>query len=265
MLLFSAVFLLPALGLSETLKEKLQTASKVRVDNLRSTIVSLEQFKERSSHAKQNQAVSWVNDEFKKMGIDSWIETYESNGRTWYNGFARIKGQKKPSEMIMVIAHIDSITNQPELGAPGADDNGSGIAALLECARIIKGIPLEKSVQFCIFTNEERGLKGSKAFVQKAKNERLNIQAVINIDALGYDLKITPISWQYIRSNQSLKYKARSAYRITRNILSGITERKNLLLVAGRPQDASLVKIAAGNIREFSELSTREVITSDCG
>lgn len=241
-----------------------QTSIEIKKSNLKRTIDALEGYKERSSRKKQNQAILWANEQFKQMGFNSWMETYQSDGQTWYNGFARIEGQKKPSEIIMVITHIDSIADKPEKGAPGADDNASGVTVLLECARLMKNIPMERSVQFCIFTNEERGLKGSRAFAKKAKQTGLDIRAAINIDALGYNQIIAPVHWSYLWSHHSLKYKAKTAFLVLKNVLSGAIQGKDLLLVAGRPQNASLVKITAGLIRAPSGLGVKELTVKDC-
>ena len=103
-------------------------ADEIRKDNLKSTIEILERYGERSSWKKQSEAIAWARGQFEKLGIPCWIETYESDGKTWPNLFARIEGKKDPSALIMVIAHIDSKSSDPEREAPGADDNGTGVA-----------------------------------------------------------------------------------------------------------------------------------------
>ena len=59
-------------------------------------------------------------------------------------------GTTKPDEIILIGAHYDSVT-----GSPGANDNGSGVAALLEMSRLLRDVEMQRSVRFVAFVNEE--------------------------------------------------------------------------------------------------------------
>lgn len=237
----------------------------VNLDNLKSTIKTLENFGERSTWEKQYKAIAWIRSQFQSFGIDSWIETYESDGKTWPNLFARIEGTSNPGQLVMLLAHIDSKSDNLQKGAPGADDNGSGVAVLLECARLLKRMPLKKSVQFCIFTNEERGAKGSNAFARRAREKRQSIQAAINLDVLGYNRAITPIFWQTLLKDGSFKNKAKALFRVAQNTMLGVFVGNDVLLVAGRPANGNLVRSAAERIREETKLTVTERVSNDCG
>jgi peptidase M28-like protein len=90
---------------------------------------------------------------------------------------------------ILLAAHYDSISiafQDPTAYAPGADDNGSGIAALLEMARILSAEPHHASILFVAFAAEEIGRKGSLAFVNDYLVPRgITLDAVINMDIIG--------------------------------------------------------------------------------
>lgn len=84
--------------------------------------------------------------------------------RVWNNVIVEIPGREAPSEVLIVGAHFDAAPL-----APGADDNGTGTAALMELARVLRDSPMKRTVRFVFFNLEEVGLVGSK---QNAENLR---------------------------------------------------------------------------------------------
>lgn len=237
---------------------------QIQKDNLKNIIDHLETYGERSSWKKQNQVANWAKDRFKNYGLESWTETYENKGQQWTNVFARIKGKGKPKDSVLFIAHIDSISNDPKQSAPGADDNGSGVAVLMEVARILKDTCSEKSILFCIFSNEERGQLGSKAFAQKARREKQNIQAVINLDILGYNSNKFPIQWRFLTDKSSFKLKVKIILKIIRNFSYGIIHGENVLTIGGRPKDSNLVRTVTGCVRSIGGINVKTKIESHC-
>jgi hypothetical protein len=93
-------------------------------------------------------------------------------------------------QLIIISAHYDSRMqdiNQTNARAPGADDNASGVAAVLELARILSQINLEnKLIQFVLFSGEEQGQWGSKAYVKQLQTNGTLPDLVINLDMIGY-------------------------------------------------------------------------------
>ncbi len=97
-----------------------------------------------------------------------------------------IPGTQSPEQAILLTAHLDSISNKtPYLTAPGADDNATGSAALLEAARVLQGHRLQRTIRLIWYTGEEQGLEGSKAYVKD--HDLSGIVGVINLDMFGYD------------------------------------------------------------------------------
>jgi Zn-dependent M28 family amino/carboxypeptidase len=82
---------------------------------------------------------------------------------------------------MIVDAHYDSVFN-----APGADDNASGVAGVLEALEILKDYSFERSIKFIAFDLEEEGLKGSVDYATKAVAESEDIMGVINFEMIGY-------------------------------------------------------------------------------
>jgi Zn-dependent M28 family amino/carboxypeptidase len=87
---------------------------------------------------------------------------------TVYNTVGEIKGTKKPDEFVILGAHIDSWDL-----AQGTTDNGTGTSIVLEVARILSknGVKPDRTIRFCLFSGEEQGLYGSKAYVDQHKDE----------------------------------------------------------------------------------------------
>jgi Zn-dependent M28 family amino/carboxypeptidase len=94
---------------------------------------------------------------------------------TVYNTVGEIKGSEKPDEMVVCGAHLDSW----DLGQ-GAVDNGTGSMVVLETARLIKAMGLQpkRTIRFVLFSGEEQGLYGSRAYVTQHKDEMGKITAV---------------------------------------------------------------------------------------
>lgn len=118
-----------------------------------------------SNPSASKAAQEFLKQEFGKMGLTACLHNFEGLGKQMANVVARVEG--KGSDAVVVGAHYDS---RPFDGkAPGAEDNGSGVAALLAVARAFTtaGVKPEKNVYFVGFAAEEPGLKGSAAFARE--------------------------------------------------------------------------------------------------
>jgi hypothetical protein len=120
----------------------------------------------------------WISSELTALG---YAPTYEVFGEG-ANVIATIEGTKNPKEVIEVTAHFDSVGN------PGADDNGSGLALVMELARLMKQFPPEKSVRFVLMDLEEKGMVGSRhhASQLKAREEIEDVIGVIVLDTIAW-------------------------------------------------------------------------------
>ena len=109
----------------------------------------------------------------------------ELAAHVWHNIVVEIPGRELPGEVLILGAHIDAVP-----GAPGADDDGTGTAGLLEIARALHGRPLKRTVQLIFFNLEEIGLKGSADYVRAHKAEfgagREKIVGMVSLEMLGY-------------------------------------------------------------------------------
>ncbi|MEN6434413.1 MAG: M20/M25/M40 family metallo-hydrolase [Anaerolineaceae bacterium] len=119
--------------------------------------------------------------------IDPYLFKYEDYEQEWYNLIVTIPGTTRPDEEVLLTAHMDSATFDSEIGdpAPGADDNASGVAALMEALKVITQNQYERTVKIIFFSGEEQGLLGSAAYVED--HDISNVDAVINLDVISYD------------------------------------------------------------------------------
>ena len=124
---------------------------------------------------------------------------------TLYNVIAQKTGTLYPDQYYYITAHYDSRSETYESGliyAPGADDNASGVATVVEAARVLAQADLPYSVRFALFAGEEQGLYGSRHHANAESAAGTQILGVINIDMIAYHhFQITNINTQLLRGN----------------------------------------------------------------
>lgn len=145
-----------------------------------------------AANSTRARAIPWMLEQLNgwlqppQIEQDSFRFTYNSTLYTTQNLIATIPGTLHPEEVVILSAHFDSITyTTPLLLAPGAEDNASGSAALLEAARILRSYRFDRTLKLIWFNAEEEGLLGSKAYVTDHPVD--NIIGVVNLDMFGYD------------------------------------------------------------------------------
>jgi hypothetical protein len=110
-----------------------------------------------------------------------WFSPRQALGGQTANVVATLKGTVNPELVYVISSHYDSVA----IG-PGADDDTSGTAALLETARILAGHPMPATIVFASFTGEEAGLLGSREFVRQAVANKMKIVGALNNDMIGW-------------------------------------------------------------------------------
>jgi hypothetical protein len=127
-----------------------------------------------------------------------------TGGRTSRNVIAEKRGETYPDDIFIISSHYDSISPAAtrETLAPGADDNASGTAAVLEAARALAPYPFDFTVRFIAFSAEEWGLWGSRAHAFAARSAGERILGVINLDMIGY-ADAVPEELEYIVNENS--------------------------------------------------------------
>ena len=102
------------------------------------------------------------------------------------NVVATLPGTVSPEEIYVICGHYDSISNNPEYDAPGADDNATGTLAALEAARVLRDKEYEATIRFVCFSREEQGLVGSHNYAKRCLANGDSIVGALNFDMIGY-------------------------------------------------------------------------------
>ncbi|HWV23697.1 MAG TPA: M28 family metallopeptidase, partial [Thermomicrobiales bacterium] len=133
-------------------------------------------------------AADYLYQQLESYGLNVWFEEFLSpEGILLVNVVGEAPGRDN-SAIYAMMAHLDSINVEASPStAPGADDNGTGMAAILEMARILAQYRLEHPVRFVFVNGEEVGILGSAAWAKRTSAENVPIEGVFNIDSVGSD------------------------------------------------------------------------------
>ena len=213
-LVLPIVFLSLTLGAQKTKNdpEISQYVNQVSKDSLRANIEKLVSFGTRhtmSSTTDPNRGIgaarNWVLSKFRNYArnADGRMEVYLQNqdlkpdgkrinkDTNLGNAIAFLKGTDPNDKRVIIISgHLDSRVSDvmdAESFAPGANDDGSGVAAVIESARVLSKSKFPVSILFVAVSGEEQGLLGARMLVDKAKAENWDLEAVLNNDMIGYN------------------------------------------------------------------------------
>jgi Tol biopolymer transport system component len=137
-----------------------------------------------SKHITQpgnRKAAAFLFETYKSFGYEPEYQSFEARGVQTANVIATLKGTVNPELIYVVSSHYDSV-----VAGPGADDDSSGTAALLETARLLASRPQPATIVFASFTGEEGGLLGSREFVRRAVADKLKVVGALNNDMIGW-------------------------------------------------------------------------------
>lgn len=154
--------------------------------NLTTIVRHLQNYGTRNAYVPQSiEAQNWIKGKFEELGLTVEIHDFPMpSGSASDNVIATKLGTKYPNEVVMLGAHYDTYSNSSS--QPGADDNASGTAAVLEIARVLSQYSFDRTIVFCAFSGEEYGLYGSKAYAQRCAQEGMDILGYFNLDMIGY-------------------------------------------------------------------------------
>ncbi|HUU57240.1 MAG TPA: M28 family peptidase [bacterium] len=134
---------------------------------------------------------------------------------TWYNVEGTLRGVSHPERVVVLCGHYDSISEDPWNLAPGAEDNASGTAALLEAATALAGFEFDGTIKLVAFSGEEEGLLGSKAYVRDEHRAGSDIYAAFNMDMISYlDEPVYDVEVRYNDFSSELLSLYRDAARL---------------------------------------------------
>lgn len=190
-------------------------------------------------------SLSYINNFLKSQGYEVILQTYLAEGKKVSNIIVEIKGDKKPDEIVVVGAHYDSVA-----GSPGADDNASGVAALLELAKFFSKKKPARTLRFVAFVNEEppffkTQLMGSLVYAKMCRLKKENIVSMLSLETIAY----------YSEEEGSQKYPP---------FLSALYPKKgNFLGVVGNIESKDFVLKIEESFKENSKIRLEKAIFPD--
>ncbi len=131
-------------------------------------------------------AAEYLEGELERLGYDASSQPFTVRGQSFRNLELVIRGVSRPDEVIVVGGHYDTVE-----GSPGADDNGTGAAAVLSLARLLARERLPRTVRFVWFANEEPPFfdtddMGSRFYAADARRRGDQIVAMLSLETIGY-------------------------------------------------------------------------------
>jgi hypothetical protein len=135
---------------------------------------------------KLNAAAAYIRRFWEKAGYEVRAQTFRVQDIACHNLAAEIPGKSRPDEIVVVGAHYDTVS-----WSPGANDNGSAVAALLELSRLFSTKSTSRTVRFVAFTNEEPPFfktrsMGSLVYAKECREKKENIAAMVCLETIGY-------------------------------------------------------------------------------
>jgi len=166
-----------------------QFRKRVDIERIRGHIRALEGVRHPlTAPAALENAADYVGEQLATLGYEVTAQNFPDNGRCFRNVIGTCRGRSRQDERVMVLAHYDTVA-----GSPGADDNASGVAVLLEVATLLASLNFERTVHFVGIALEENasedpasGTRGSLALATHARASGWDIAGIIVLESVAY-------------------------------------------------------------------------------
>jgi len=172
----------------ENLRKALKTVS---IDRIRTHIDALEGVRHPLTAPEAlERAADYIRISLQSLGYEMAEHRFVEDGRDYRNIIATCRGTLFPEQRVILLAHYDTVA-----ASPGADDNASGVALLLEAANILRPFQCERSIQFIAVNLEENeregdpqamGRRGSQALAMYARENQWQIEGVVVLESVAY-------------------------------------------------------------------------------
>jgi Zn-dependent M28 family amino/carboxypeptidase len=177
---------LDSLQTNEMVDQVSQTSYQNYLDNSLCAHIGQSRFSDTDQH---NTVRDNIEATFKAIGLNTTVDTFiDAYGRTSWNIVGELPGTTRPNDIYIVGAHYDT-AYQDSIFAPGADDNASGVAGVLETARVMAGYQYGATLRFIAFDREESYMngeyeQGSRYYASSHAEE--NILGMISLDMIAH-------------------------------------------------------------------------------
>jgi len=159
-----------------------QIVNQVDSNNLKNNLQFITGIRHRTSGTVQLQRVKdSINNRFLRYGLQTSVQNFDFSSYNAQNFMGRLPGTTREDTTYIMDGHYESLAT-----SPGADDNGSAVAAFLEAARILSQYSFRNTIKFIAFDLEEAGLVGSGRYVSEGIPAYEKIAGVLNFEMIGY-------------------------------------------------------------------------------
>ena len=172
-------------------------------------------------------AADFIEASFRQAGCEPARQTYDAAGQSCHNLEVEIGGGRGPGPIFVVGAHYDSVP-----GSPGANDNGSGVAAVLALAALLVAQETAATLRLVAFVNEEPPFfqtdqMGSLVYARRCKERQENVAGMLSLETIGYysDAEGSqhypiPVGWMYPSRGDFIGFVANvSSWRLVRRVI----------------------------------------------
>jgi len=128
----------------------------------------------------------FIKEYFEGLGFETMFQNFTYSGYSARNVIGVKIGTMYPDELVVIGAHFDSMSEMPNTNAPGANDDGSGTAAMMHLAELLSAVKTQRTIHFVAFGAEEQGLVGSSYYVSSAVKNKWKILNAICMDMISY-------------------------------------------------------------------------------
>ena len=175
------------------------------------------------SHDRLVMAADYIGATLAGAGYEARRQPFEVGGKICENVEAEVRGSQRPDDIIVIGAHYDSVQ-----GSPGANDNASGVAAMLALARAFAKASPARTLRFVAFTNEEPPLfqtkyMGSRVYARRSRERGENIVLMLSLETIGY--------YSDEPGSQHLLFPLNLIYPSTGNFIAFVSNVENGFLV----------------------------------
>jgi Zn-dependent M28 family amino/carboxypeptidase len=174
-------------------------------------------------HDRLAMAADYIRTTLAGTGHEVRRQPYEVAGKICENVEAEVRGSRRPDDIIVIGAHYDSVQ-----GSPGANDNASGVAAMLALARAFAKATLACTLRFIAFANEEPPLfqteyMGSRVYAKRSRERGERIALMLSLETIGY--------YSDEPGSQHLLFPLNLIYPSTGNFIAFVSNVENGFLV----------------------------------
>ncbi len=165
--------------------------ASVNADSLFAMVSTLASYNRYTRWTSNDNAATWIRDKLMSYGLDSvYYHAFTASGSGWSrtanNVIGVLNGTTHPDSIVIIGGHMDATSENVSQGAPGADDNATGTAGMIEAARLLSQHPFAYTIMFIAFNGEEQGLQGSAALAQAMAAANRHVLGLLNMDMIGY-------------------------------------------------------------------------------